>query len=1324
MEDDTVRVSPGASALRSAAATPSADERLARPQPPSKDGGRDGGVRARGLGLGLGIFILLGVVCGPLVGAHPAYAAPPVGADPGPSARALGGLPGAPLGVSPLRPFGGATQPPGAGPQARADQDPSSAPLLAQLQDPEKVPFATPPANEPDEEDEDEASQKAKQQQKEKQVECDSDAQCPNEAICVKHTCRSRMRPLAAILYYHQPGPIGYRIVLPFYYSVWRPGKSTRALAPLFVDHRNTTEQKRVTWVFPTYEYRRTPELTAHRVWPLLFFQRHTDAENPGTAGGILPLFWASKRRHSTTAVVPPLLFFHHRNNQEQRTDTGFLPLLLYVRKLPQDTLALFLGLGYYRKTPEKTLGGFVPLVFHSRNKEQSRTTVLPLFYSGENFVTGERYTTLLPLFLYRRSADKSRLILTPLGGSYRNEPEESTTTVLLVPPVVRRDDPVRSVTTVLPPLTLWYRNKQTGSSWGYAGPFFYSRDDEGSSEGLVPVYFRVRSRTAQSETHVVPPLLSAFHSSRYLKLGFVGPIYGWSRPDEKASGGGVLPLFSVARGPRPHFLLAPPLLIYTGDRAAGRYHFSLGPLFYRWQVKGENAGYDAGLFPLLWLSRHGKRSTQLLLPLFYHHKEPGSETVVVGPVFWNRRCPCTVDDQSAGVTGGIAPLLFWKRSPQRSYTVLFPLLFHSRTPERSIVVAGPVFWSREKQGEGTLTRGGLFPLVYYSKTPRETFLVGPLFGMRKTPERQTLVFGPFIEHATGIGTPQQSVSRAVLPLYFFHCSPGRRAHVLFPLFMQVQEEKTTFRTVGLLYYGVRRPELSADVLFPLIWSIRGPRRNTTVLGPLFYHRDDEAQSRAVGLIPLFGYGRDKERTAFISPIGFYHRNHTTEHTRSVFLLFYADVQKERDDFGLFPLWFASRRGTNRSVFVTPFFYHSSDPARQRSTTVLGPLYFGRRGAATFGGVAPLFYGRNDGDGGYRFMALPLLYFRHKAGTSPENWLLTPLFGFGQADGGFRAYLGPLYVRSDANVKSFALLPLFYFTRNQRTSAATYMGLPLFFHTASGGRSLTMVTPLFWQYRTLTKRVSLLFPLFLDSHTLHSDRLTAFGPLIPLFTRSYNAMANTTTWLFPPILTYVKQRADGYHNVITFPVFFHFGGKERSSTVIFPIFWYLRRPATQFTALLPLFAYSRNEHNTRWLFLPPLLTFARNFANGDRDRVIFPLFWHFKREKSSTTVFLPFGAHWVNSKGHYTLVLNSYYYKGNPENPQRRGAWHFELWPLIGFGRPHAGDIEWNFLSGLVGYSRDGVKRTLRLLWGVFIPLEPTNVQTTWYGATWRMASE
>ena len=377
--------------------------------------------------------------------------------------------------------------------------------------------FATPAPGQvidEDEEESEEDKQKKRDLAKKPKPECDSDGQCPDKTICVQQSCKSIQRPLSAILYFHRLGPIGYRMVLPFYYSFWHPDKKTRVLFPLFADHQNLKEKTRDVWVFPTYQYHREPGMRAHRIWPLFFYQSYGANGEQGKAVGLLPLFWVTRKTDSTTVVLPPLLFFHHRNVEEKRTDTGFLPLLLFVRKQPDLSQAFFLALGFYRKTPERTVGGFLPLVFHSRTAEKRHTLVLPLFYDGENYQSGSRTSTLFPLFLYHRGADKSRLIVTPLGGSYKNPDEESSTTVWLAPPAFHRDDPLRRFTTVLPPLAMWYRNKTTGSSWGYAGPFFYTRDEEGGSEGLVPLYFHFSSRQQKSDTRVLVPLLAALYTS------------------------------------------------------------------------------------------------------------------------------------------------------------------------------------------------------------------------------------------------------------------------------------------------------------------------------------------------------------------------------------------------------------------------------------------------------------------------------------------------------------------------------------------------------------------------------------------------------------------------------------------------------------------------------------------------------------------------------------------------------------------------------------------------------------------------------------------
>jgi hypothetical protein len=90
-------------------------------------------------------------------------------------------------------------------------------------------------------------------------------------------------------------------------------------------------------------------------------------------------------------------------------------------------------------------------------------------------------------------------------------------------------------------------------------------------------------------------------------------------------------------------------------------------------------------------------------------------------------------------------------------------------------------------------------------------------------------------------------------------------------------------------------------------------------------------------------------------------------------------------------------------------------------------------------------------------------------------------------------------------------------------------------------------------------------------------------------------------------------------------------------------------------------------------------------------------------------VFLPVGAHWKRAENDHTIVLNTYVRKG--KGP-RQGQWWVDVFPIVSFGHPRKGDVEFNFVEGLVGYARQGRQRTLRLFWLIEISLAPSAAPT------------
>ena len=68
---------------------------------------------------------------------------------------------------------------------------------------------------------------------------CETDEQCRTGEICVESACRpARQRRISALFYFHQAGPRGYRMVVPFYFSLWSPRSQSRLLLPFFGDFR------------------------------------------------------------------------------------------------------------------------------------------------------------------------------------------------------------------------------------------------------------------------------------------------------------------------------------------------------------------------------------------------------------------------------------------------------------------------------------------------------------------------------------------------------------------------------------------------------------------------------------------------------------------------------------------------------------------------------------------------------------------------------------------------------------------------------------------------------------------------------------------------------------------------------------------------------------------------------------------------------------------------------------------------------------------------------------------------------------------------------
>ena len=731
-----------------------------------------------------------------------------------------------------------------------------------------------------------------------------------------------------------------------------------------------------------------------------------------------------------------------------------------------------------------------------------------------------------------------------------------------------------------------------------------------------------------------------------------------------------------------------PVFLWHTGPSERGGL---FGPIY----GFSDEKGWVGGAFPLLFLGDRDGRSHQALVPLFYHHhdRKLQADTLALGPLYWHT--------EREAWDGGLVPLVFAGHHDKTTYASVLGLYNFRKNEHGQRHILGPLYADSRDDGYAF----GLAPLVHFSSSPtgslrwivpplyfhyddgtsngRSFSMAGPLFSERSEEGTTKGLFpllwsvrrgsrkwdlalpvaGAFSDadkktSALWVGPyirlrdeRRERTTQILLPIGVKHDAPDYHVLVQFPFYWSVDEGAEHTRAIFPFYLGVRQPDLVADVGFPLYWKVSTPRSTTTLLGSAFYRTTPER--RDAGILPLAGYGGSldgKHSYAWFAPLGVWHDSDEDRGTsRTIALTFLWERRTDGWTSTLLPLWTAWRRGS-QARWITPLVYHGEDVAADTALTIAGPIYFGHDAHARRAGLFPLFFSTLRDDHSWSATLLPIF----SAARKPDGGsrFVTPLGGWSTSPAGYKGFLGPFYIRRDTTVSSTAFMPFFYHGVDRDKDQTTTVVPPLFFRRVDRDRSLLGVTPLFWQYATIDSTTSVGFPLFYDHHIAYESRTTA---LLPLFVRSRTYAADESSWLLPPLLLY----------------------------------WHT----------------SKTDTDISWLFL-----FWHFSSPGSVSTALFPLYWNIERGTSTTRVLFPVFVHAHRDDANYTLVFNFYYRRGLGKE---EGSYSWNIIPLFDFGRPKAGDVEWNFLEGLVGYSRRGSKRTLKLFYAVDVPLAPANSRTS-----------
>jgi hypothetical protein len=1053
---------------------------------------------------------------------------------------------------------------------------------------------------------------------------CKGDRECVLGSICEKAVCTALPKRVAIFpFYYHGEGVVGHtHIPILAYFSTWYRTEKTQVQFPFFV--RTTTEHATTTVVPPLFFFKRhSTEHDTYGVVPFFFYQ--TNHQGKPSVVSLLPLFWRSQGKSYRLTLLPWLLF---GTSYDRETDTGrtaLFPLFFdYKHGDRRDTVAPF---SYFQRRGPRRLGAIFPIVFFQSNRAEgtSETVVLPLFeYARERHGRYVRFSSLL-------------------GGYERDDDQHSRTLALVTPPFFHRRDLKRDVD-VAPPFFARWKVHDDGSTGIAVGPYLHTSDPEGTSDAFIPLYLGLHDRKTGASTHILFPI-AGFHKHKGAAGGFVGPVYGWR--GDAGWGFGVAPVLFFGRdNVGQHHELVLPIFARWGDRQST--NVLVGPFFHHRDAHG----FSTGIAPLFFAGRSDDTRWAVVPPLlFVHRSNRDSITDVVGPVYAYKG--------KRGWAGGLAPLIAVGRLDGVSHQVILPPLFIHFSDERhDTLLAGGLFYHHRDGDERTDV---LFPLLYLNRGPGHGLALTPLGGWRKDGPVSTVVVGPYVYRKND---RTHSRYHFFFPLGLGYDRPGYSVRVQFPFFWRVSEGRDTdTHLFPLVWWGKSGDKRRVLAIWPLVSVfVRTEVAATAVVGPLWLRKRADGGVTA-GLFPLVAYGKSikggKSSSWFGAPGIYWAKN---EHAGNQELVVGPLFDVRRPDgytSGLIPIAFAWRRGTASKV-LTPIFYRQADSASDYALNVLGPLYWGHYAAAKKFGLFPILFVKTGGDGSSSTTLFPLFnYTKKKDGGSI---FATALFGWSNYKGGTRGWAGPVYWRRDLAQSSTAVWPIFYHGVDKVTGARNSLFLPLFYDgRASDGRELQEYSPLIWRYHNVESTILVGLPLFFDVHRFGESRTTGF---LPFYLRNDNRVIKSTSWVFPPILTFVRHRRTG--------------ADPGTDVVLFPIVW--------------------------------------RFGGRDSTTVVAPLYWDFKRGESRTTVFFPIAARWIRPDGDYLLVLNMYYRKGLGP---REGSWYVNVFPLCSFGRPRPHDLEWSVLEGLFGYSRQGRNRSLRLLWLLEFKLEPVpESNLSWWSNT------
>jgi hypothetical protein len=521
-------------------------------------------------------------------------------------------------------------------------------------------------------------------------------------------------------------------------------------------------------------------------------------------------------------------------------------------------------------------------------------------------------------------------------------------------------------------------------------------------------------------------------------------------------------------------------------------------------------------------------------------------------------------------------------------------------------------------------------------------------------------------------------------PILHYHRENHVTTTAVFPAFYLREEPGSSELVIPPIYH--REGAEPFDVVFPFFWWYRGELHHTWIAGPVWHH--DAPDGHDFGIAPLVMTGRHRESYYHIVPplltVAF---GDEDEDYMSAAALFYRFRIRESENWGVFPFLWVRNSPTEEYQFIPPLVFRWRNPERNRTITIVPPVYLHEDPGETFWGIAGLLH--HDSGPGFHSTTIPplLFHFSEEAATDdlPASMRLgTPLFLY-MNERGAETFVTYLYQYYRGATQLDAVLPLFLWTRDPRDHSEVLMASPLVWHWSNPGADNWLAFPL-WLHLDDRGRSTTWITPFVGSHTNHETH-------------------DETTWVLPTIQ--VSRWHDG-DAVNVHPVWYYEDVPSHRFTVLAPFWWDFeqfddatrasREPAA--TRAAAAAAAEGEDEEGRVATVDEVLEEEDDDAGGGAPRD--DGFGLPTQRHTRYTVAFPIYYRIVEAESETQVLLTTYFRR---REWLHEGRWEYEFHGsgLFDFGERSDGEHWWRVLYGLVGFEH---RLDHDRLWLFYIPID------------------